>query len=162
MAWESPSLALPAGLIAFRFCPARRAQGCSAVGAGWALRAGGHPAPGLAVLQAGKPAQGSSPGFLFPGRSLVYSWSNPKDILHKSARPLTGQFPLDSDDHRRALLVPQSVPPAVTVSSTLKRSAPARPLYLQPHRSKSKHTRKLDRSLLARTISCRDGALARC
>lgn len=52
------------------------------------------------------------------------------------------------------------MPPTGTVSSTLKRSAPALPLYLQPHQTKSKHTRKLDVNLLARTITCRDGALA--
>lgn len=52
------------------------------------------------------------------------------------------------------------MPPTGTVSSTLRRSAPGLPLYLQPHQSKSKHTRKLDVNLLSRTITCRDGALA--
>lgn len=55
---------------------------------------------------------------------------------------------------------PCSVPPTGTVSSTLKRFAPALPLYLQPHQPKSKHSRKLDVNLLSRTITCRDGALA--
>lgn len=111
MAWESLSLALPACLAAFCLCPTRGAQGCSATGARWALQAGGHPAPSLAVPQAGKPTQESSLGFLFPERSLVYSWSNPKDILHQSTWPLTVHFPLDYNNVEQRSLRTSAGPP---------------------------------------------------
>lgn len=62
------------------------------------LWAGGCPAPSLAALQAGKPAQETSPGFVFPGRSLIYHWSHPKEIFAQEYMALDRVVFLDYDD----------------------------------------------------------------